>query len=266
MLRPGAFLSRTAVRLALEAAIIVVAAVAIAFNDPTIGRVIAVMVPTYLLVAGAEWFISKRLREGEAEQAPEPAAPPPAPQPEHVRIVSPTQAPETVEPPVPAAVEATPAEATPEPAIPEPPEPAEEEAPEPVPELVPVGASADGAPASAPEVAQPVPEPEPQRPPLVAVPAPVAVAEPPAEVAVATEPSEPDDETVVQFPSLGPRAWNLWDLERLSRQYAGRDSLRDEERAYLLVYLREFANADGELPVDFDGLVRESFGDLVTTG
>jgi hypothetical protein len=257
MLRPGAFLSRTAVRLALEAAIIVVAAVAIAFNDPTIGRVIAVMVPTYLLVAGAEWFISKRLREGEAEQTPEPAAPQPAPQPEHVRIVSPTQAPETVEPPAPVAVEATPAEATPEPAIPE---PAEEEAPEPVPELVPVGASADGAPDG---VAQPVPEPEPQRPPLVAAPAPVAVAEPAAEVAVATEPV---DETVVQFPSLGPRVWNLWDLERLSRQYAGRDSLRDEERAYLLVYLREFASADGELPIDFDGLVRESFGDLVTTG
>lgn len=260
MLRPGAFLSRTAVRLALEAAIIVVAAVAIAFNDPTVGRVIAVMVPTYLLVAGAEWFISKRLREGEAEQASEPAAPPPA-QPEHVHIVSATQAPETVEPPVPAAADATSAEAAPEPAIPE---PAEEGAPEPEPELVPVGASADGAANGAPELAQL--EPEPQRPPLVAVPAPVAVAEPAAEVAVAAEPSEPDDETVVQFPSLGPRVWNLWDLERLSRQYAGRDSLRDEERAYLLVYLREFANADGELPIDFDGLVRESFGDLVTTG
>ena len=264
MLRPGAFLSRTAVRLALEAAIIVVAAVAIALNDPTIGRVIAVMVPTYLLVAGAEWFISKRLREGEAEHAPEPAAPPPASQPEHVRIVTETQAPETVEPPVPAAVEAAPAEASPEPATPE---PVEEEAPEPVPELVPVGGSADGAPDGVPD-AQPLPEPEPepQRPPLVAVPAPIAVAEPAAEAEVATGPSEPDDETVVQFPSLGPRVWNLWDLERLSRQYAGRDSLRDEERAYLLVYLREFASADGELPSDFDGLVRESFGDLVTTG
>ena len=29
------------------------------------------------------------------------------------------------------------------------------------------------------------------------------------------------------------------------------------------MYLREFAGADGVLPVDFDGLVRESFGDLV---
>jgi hypothetical protein len=110
MLRPGAILSRTAVRLAIEAAIIVAAAIAIAFNDPTIGRVIAVMVPTYLLVAGAEWFISKRLREGEAERAAEAAAPPPAPQPEHVRVVSPEPAPEGLETPPPTpVVEAEPA-------------------------------------------------------------------------------------------------------------------------------------------------------------
>jgi hypothetical protein len=262
MLRPGAFLSRTAVRLALEAGIIVAAAVAIAFNDPTIGRVIAVMVPTYLLVAGAEWFISKRLREGEAERVPGAAAPPPAPQPEHVRVVSPTPAPEVVEPPAPIPVEAASAEPAPEPASPE---PAEEEAPPALPEVVPVTAYVDGAPNGVPEAAPPAPQLEPPRPPLVAVPTPVAVAEAPAELAVASE-RKPDDPTVVQFPARGPRAWNLWDLERLSRQHAGRDSLRDEERAYLLVYLREFANADGELPTDFDGLVRESFGDLVTTG
>ena len=29
------------------------------------------------------------------------------------------------------------------------------------------------------------------------------------------------------------------------------------------MYLREFANADGALPVDFDALVRDSFGDLI---
>jgi hypothetical protein len=64
----------------------------------------------------------------------------------------------------------------------------------------------------------------------------------------------------------GPRAWNIWDLERLTREHAGTDVFRDEERSYLLVYLREFANADGVLPLDFDGLVRESFGDLVGAG
>ena len=33
-----------------------------------------------------------------------------------------------------------------------------------------------------------------------------------------------------------------------------------EERALLLVHLREFANASGDLPVEFDGLVRDAFG------
>jgi hypothetical protein len=40
----------------------------------------------------------------------------------------------------------------------------------------------------------------------------------------------------------------------------------NEELAYLLVYLREFANADGLLPLEFDSLVRESFGDHLTAG
>ena len=29
------------------------------------------------------------------------------------------------------------------------------------------------------------------------------------------------------------------------------------------MYLRDFANPDGVLPRNFDGLVRESFGDLI---
>jgi hypothetical protein len=37
----------------------------------------------------------------------------------------------------------------------------------------------------------------------------------------------------------------------------------NEELHYLLVYLREFANPDGQLPADFDALVRESFGELL---
>ena len=61
----------------------------------------------------------------------------------------------------------------------------------------------------------------------------------------------------------GPRQWNLWDLERLTREHAGGDVSQDEERQFLLMYLREFADPDGLLPVDFDGLVRDSFGELV---
>ena len=61
----------------------------------------------------------------------------------------------------------------------------------------------------------------------------------------------------------GPNRWNLWDLERLVRENSGGDVARDEERTFLLMYLREFADADGMLPIDFDGLVRDSFGELV---
>ena len=60
-----------------------------------------------------------------------------------------------------------------------------------------------------------------------------------------------------------PREWNLWELERLTRAGGGHDPAVDEERNYLLMYLREFANADGALPADFDALVRDSFGDLI---
>ncbi len=63
--------------------------------------------------------------------------------------------------------------------------------------------------------------------------------------------------------SSEPRAWNVWELERLVRDTSGEDSARDEERSFLLVYLRDFASPDGLLPTDFDSLVRESFGDLL---
>ena len=62
-----------------------------------------------------------------------------------------------------------------------------------------------------------------------------------------------------------PRVWNLWDLERQARETAGADTARDEERSFLLMYLREFAAADGVLPAEFDPLVRETFADLAET-
>ena len=60
-----------------------------------------------------------------------------------------------------------------------------------------------------------------------------------------------------------PREWNLWELERIVREQSGTDVARDEERSFLLMYLREFASPDGLLPVDFDAVVRESFGDTL---
>jgi hypothetical protein len=118
------------------------------------------------------------------------------------------------------------------------PEPEPKLEPEPEPEVVPE------------RVLQPVPDLEPE-----AAPEP----EPEFEPAAAAEP-------VVVVPigvGAAPRSWNLWDLERLSREGAGHDAVRDEERTFLLMYLREFAGPDGLLPDDFDSLVRNSFGDLV---
>jgi hypothetical protein len=57
--------------------------------------------------------------------------------------------------------------------------------------------------------------------------------------------------------------WNVWQLERLLASQPKSDQERDYERSAMLVYLREFADADGQLPPQFDDLVRESFGDLM---
>jgi hypothetical protein len=117
-------------------------------------------------------------------------------------------------------------------------------------------------PETEPEV---VPEPEPERVVLAAVPEP--------EPEVMPEP-EPEPEPELELVAVGaavvpigasaaPRRWNVWELERLSRDNAGSDVTRDEERTYLLMYLRDFADPGGALPIDFDALIRDSFGDLV---
>jgi hypothetical protein len=60
-----------------------------------------------------------------------------------------------------------------------------------------------------------------------------------------------------------PREWNLWELEDVARELARFEPARGEEWSYLFVHLRQFADAQGTLPAEFDGLVRESFGDLL---
>jgi outer membrane biosynthesis protein TonB len=110
------------------------------------------------------------------------------------------------------------------------------------------------------------PEPEPVPVPTPAPPR-IAVAPPPEpEPEPELEPGpEPEPEPTVSYlpTSAAPREWNLWELERASRDHATDDVARNEERAYLLMYLREFAGPDGTLPADFDGLVRDAFGDLL---
>lgn len=68
---------------------------------------------------------------------------------------------------------------------------------------------------------------------------------------------------MVELRPAAPREWNVWELERIARLHAGADPGLDEERSFVLMSLREFASPDGVLPADFDGVVRESFGDLL---
>jgi hypothetical protein len=60
-----------------------------------------------------------------------------------------------------------------------------------------------------------------------------------------------------------PQQWNLWELERVARAEARQAPDAAEGWSYLFLHLRQFADARGTLPVEFDGLVRESFGGLL---
>lgn len=101
----------------------------------------------------------------------------------------------------------------------------------------------------------PVPTPEPPR---------IAAAPPPPEPEPEPEPEPGPEPAVAYLPTTeAPHEWNLWELERVIRDQASGDIALDEERTYLLMYLREFAGPDGTLPADFDGLVRDAFGDLL---
>ena len=100
---------------------------------------------------------------------------------------------------------------------------------------------------------------EPERSRIVSVPALPPEPEPELEA----EPEEPGRVVAFLPANDSPREWNLWELERAARDHGGDDLARNEERSYLLIYLREFAGPDGTLPADFDALVRESFGDVL---
>jgi hypothetical protein len=136
-----------------------------------------------------------------------------------------------------------------------PPAPPEPVAPEPVaPEPV------------APEPQPPVDEPRPSRRRLQPVQsaAPPPPPEPEPEPSLAPAEPEPQGAPVVPLwaRSSQPREWNLWELERIARGQSRLDPERFEEWSYLFLHLRRFANADGMLPAEFDGLVRDYFGGL----
>jgi len=110
-------------------------------------------------------------------------------------------------------------------------------------------------PPPAPEPAPPAPDPQPPTPDPTP-PAPERRSVPAPEPAADLEPEPP----VARIPLNGaPREWNVWELERLARD----GEARDEELTFLLIELRQFANADGKLSVSFDPVIRESFGELL---
>ena len=73
----------------------------------------------------------------------------------------------------------------------------------------------------------------------------------------APAPDEPEVEPA-EVPPSEPVRWKLSTLERVAREHPESEHLR-----FLIVWLRQFADAAGELPADFDSFVRESFGDLI---
>jgi len=121
-------------------------------------------------------------------------------------------------------------------------------APEPEPE---------GEPEPEPE-GEPEPEPVPEAKPVLTV-APPPPPRPPPEPEPETS-VEPEVVVPLVRRDSTPREWNVWDLERIASEEEDQSPARDEERAVLLMSLRQFANASGDLPVDFDPLIREAFG------
>jgi hypothetical protein len=103
-------------------------------------------------------------------------------------------------------------------------------------------------------------EPPPRRfpPPRLAPPP----ASPPDRVAASEEPAATGGVVRLDERREGPREWNVWELERLAREET-RQAGGADELSYLLLHLRRFATPGGDLPPEFDGLVRASFGPLL---
>jgi len=246
-------------RFGLEAAFLIAVAVILGLLEVTWPAIVAAMAIAWLAVAAVEVLLSRE----RARAAPEPAAEPAVEPSESFRIAPRGEEEELFV----TAIEAT-----------APPEEVVEAEPEPEPmavtsaaEVPPQEAELSPAAAAAEEkLAEPEPEPVPiaaaeELPPPPPPPVLEAVPSEPEPVAAAPEPepeAEPEPQVVELHPEA-PREWNLWELERLVRDHAGDDPIRDEEWSYLLMYLREFASPDGHLSRDFDGLVRESFGEIL---
>jgi hypothetical protein len=250
-------------RFALEAAFLIVVAAGAAMARLSPLGIIGVMLVAWLLVA----LIERASSREQAKAFAGPAEEPPAPLTEEPEVASGRawlfgrrrrEEPEAVPSPE-AALEERPSRAHVTRLEPEPVAETEvivEAAPAPV---------VTKRPLELPGLEQPEPEAEPE-PEQEPEPVPVAEAPPPPP----PPPPEPADMPAAPAyqappepePPAAPREWNLWDLERKAKEQAG-EAARDEEWSALFVHLRQFANAEGVLPMEFDDLVRESFGELI---
>jgi hypothetical protein len=245
-------------RFVVEAIFLAVVALVAGFAGLEWTAIVLVMVFAYLLVVAFDLAASRmgqgglRSRDEDADEMWAPPAPSAELEPRHVHVMP--REPDPAAQPVLERV----SEPVPEPEL----------EPEPAPEPLPPAAELEVAePLPEPEPEPPAePEPEPEPPHLEVVPEPEPEPEPEPAPEPELEPElEPEPEPrVVALPLSGtPQEWNVWELERLARANTGGDAAKDEELSYLLVYLRGFATPEGTLPVDFDGLVRESFGPLL---
>src|ERR671936_563176 len=202
------------------------------------------MIVAWLIAATIEAMAWRQPRPGPVVQVQEEHAPEPAPTPVEPPVVPPAEA--IVPPPPPESV----------------PEPAEE----PIAEAAPREEAERPQDAEPPPEEEPPPAPEPKAPPVPVAPAP-SRQEPPRE---RPEPRPEAASPVAESPLVAfrprtfePRRWNIWDLERIAREQTREHPERRDELAFLFVHLRQFADADGSLPAEFDALVRETFGGLL---
>jgi outer membrane biosynthesis protein TonB len=232
-------------RFLIEAGFLIAVAVIAGVARLSTLTIVFVMAAAWFVVATVEWTVA-RMRPGSQS-----AGVPPLPEAPAGTSTSVWTEPQGRDDnPQPAPAQESPAAQQPEPQ----PAPEPDVTPTPVPEP-------EHEPDPAPEQPDSPAEPLPTQPRVAVAPPPPPVPEP---VVVAPAPSDAQPQVVsIAARATAPREWNLWDLERLARNSAGGDVGRDEERSYILMYLRDFANADGILPADFDTVVRESFADVV---
>jgi hypothetical protein len=260
---------------------IALVAVAVWLADLRLAVALPLVAVAWIIAATIEWLAWRSARGPVVVEATSvsaaPVAPPvmaePEPEPAPIPDLAPPVAPRFEPPPEPEPepeVEPEPAPppeavAEPEAEVPSEPQPeAPSESEPPAVEEVPASVEETPVPAAVLPVAEAERPRWARRKRLRAVPSPPLEESPAAPEAPA--PVAPVDEAqVVSFPqrSYHAREWNVWDLERLARAEAPGHPERREEWAFLFVHLRQFANAEGVLPSDFDSLVRESFGDLL---